>query len=166
MPPSLMKSQTASLSRCTSSRRPLILLRHFHCVRVEFSHSEKPFVCIHGFLWQANLRDFQNVRNTHQYHGFPWLAEQNNFQNLYSFRRGSTLESISYSPGFQGYSKNVVPWIRCAARRDNTLLLSPLENLVKSFPEIFSTSQIAFRRKEKDGCWKECCGKMWCCSSC
>ena len=30
------------------------------------------------------------------------------------------------------------------------LLLSPLENQVKSFPEIFSTFQSAFLRKEKD----------------
>ena len=50
----------------------------------------------------------RNVLNTHHAHGFPRLAEQNNFQSLYSFRPGSTLESISYSPGFQSYSKNFV----------------------------------------------------------
>ena len=41
------------------------------------------------------------------------------------------------SRALEGYWNNFVPQIRCTARRDNMLLLSPLENLVKSFPEIF-----------------------------
>ena len=36
----------------------------------------------------------------------------------------------------------------------------------RSFPEIFSTFQIAFLRKEKDGCWKSGCRKLWCRSWC
>ena len=42
------------------------------------------------------------------------------------------------------------------------LLLSPLVNQAKSFEEIFSTFQIAFLRKEKDGYRKSGYRKMWC----
>ena len=56
---------------------------------------------------------------------FSKFAEQNNIQSLYSFLPRFRLESISYSPGFECYSKNFVPQIRCVARRDNMCLLSP-----------------------------------------
>ena len=60
-------------------------------------------------------------------------------------------ESLLYSPGFEGYSNKFVPQLCIVAKRDNMLSLSWLANKVKSFPEIFSTFQIAFLRKE-NGC--------------
>ena len=80
----------------------------------------------------------------------------NDFSRLYFFLTKSTLETVSHSPNCQGYSNNFVPQKRRAARRDNVLLLSLL-NQTKSFPEIFSTFQMAFVRKEKDGYWKSSC---------
>ena len=59
-----------------------------------------------------------------------------------------------------------VPQIRFHVKRDNVLLLSLLAIQAKSFPEIFSTSQIAFLRKEKNECWNSGCRKMWCRSWC
>ena len=56
--------------------------------------------------------------------------------------------SLWYSPGFWGYSKNLFPQIRIVANRENMVLLSPLANQMKRFPEIFSTFQIALMRKE------------------
>ena len=41
------------------------------------------------------------------------------------------------------------------------LVLSLLAIQAKTFPEIFSTSQIAFLRNEKNDCWKNGCRKMW-----
>ena len=63
-------------------------------------------------------RVFWTIHNSR----FPKFAEQDN-------SRSSSLESVSYSPDFQGYSKNVVSQIRCAARRDNVRLFSPLRKI-------------------------------------
>ena len=64
----------------------------------------------------------------------------------------STLESLLYSPGIWGYTNNLVPQRRMFAKRNNMFSLSPLVIQVKSFPEIFSTFQTAFLRKEKKNC--------------
>ena len=85
-------------------------------------------------------------------HGFPRHAEQNTIRIFHFFLPRATLESLLYSPGFWDYSNNLVPETRIVAKRDNMLSLSPLTNQVKSFPEIFSTFQMAFLRKEKNGC--------------
>ena len=82
----------------------------------------------------------------------PRDAEQSTIRIFHFFFPSAILESLLYSPGFQGYSNNLVPQLRIVAKRDNMLSLSPLANQVKRFPEIFSTFQIAFLWKEKNGC--------------
>ena len=108
----------------------IVFPRRFYRAQVVHSCFERLFACTLGFPKLAFLRDLQNFL-CHTL-GFP-----------------STLESISHSPGLLGYSKNFVPQIRLVARRDNMLLLSLLVNQARSFPEICSTFQIAFLRKEK-----------------
>ena len=58
-------------------------------------------------------RVFWTIHNSR----FPKFAEQDNSRSSYLF------------PDFQGYSKNVVSQVRCAARRDNVRLFSPLRKI-------------------------------------
>ena len=85
-----------------------------------FCCSERPFACSFGF---------------------PRHAEQSTIRICHFFLPKATLESLLYSPGFQGYSNNLVPQLRIVAKRNNMLCHSPLANQVKSFPEIFSCGQ-------------------------
>ena len=71
------------------------------------------------------------------------------------------LAKIGHISTKRDWPKSVSP-TDTPCRDDNMLLLSPFVNQVKSFPEIFSTIQIALLRKEKDGYWKSGCKKMWC----
>ena len=97
--------------------------------------------------------------------GFPRYAEQNTIWILNLFLPMSTLECLSFSQGFWDYSNRLVPSLRFHMKRGNMLLISPLVIQAKNFPEIFSTLQIAFLRKERNGCWSGC-RKMWCRSLC
>ena len=103
---------------------------------------------------------WKSFRMFSRFPGACWTEQHPEFVLL--FFPKCTLVSLSYSAGFQGYSKKFVPQIRRVARRDNVLLLSPLVNPAKSFPEIFWTFQIAFLRKEKNGYWNSGCKNMWC----
>ena len=95
-----------------------------HCWRERsFVHASRfPEVCVSE---RHISRVFWTISNSR----FLKFTEQNNIQSSYSFLPRFTLESISCSPDFQGYSKNFVSQVRCAARRDNVRLLSPFEKI-------------------------------------
>ena len=75
-------------------------------------------------LWETDLQSLLNHTLD-----FPNFADQNHIRSSYFFLPRFTLESISFSPDFQGYLKNLVSQIRCAARRDNMCLLSPSKGI-------------------------------------
>ena len=142
----------ASISKCASSRSPSIFPRHFHCVRVGLSYFERLSACTLSFPRLAFLRDLQNFL-CHTL-GFPRHAEQNNFRSLYFFLPWSTLESISYSPGFLGHWNNFSR--RYTLSRDETTC----------FSEIFSDISDCFPAERKGWLLESCCRKMWCRSWC
>ena len=70
-------------------------------------------------------RVFWIIRNSR----FPKFADQNHIRSSCFFLPSFTFESISCSPDFEGYLKNFVSQIRCAARRDNVLPFTFKEKL-------------------------------------
>ena len=85
---------------------------------------------LQSFPKHASLRDrisrvFWTIRNS-RIPEVRWSEPQSEFILLSS---QVTLESISYSPGFEVYLKKFVSQIRCAARRDNMCLPSPSKKI-------------------------------------
>ena len=105
------------------------------------------------------VRDLQNLRK-HTL-GFPRHAEQNTIRILSFCFLMSTLESLSYSPVLRLLEQSY-PFNTLSRETRQHTLLSPLVTRAKSFPEFFSTSQIAFLWKEKNGCWENGCRIRWC----
>ena len=147
MLPASMKPLIASISKCASYQSWSIFPRCFHRVWVGLCSERLSHV--HSVSLGVRLCETSRIFWTILSVSRGML---NRIPSGFFFLPRSSLESLLCSPGFQGYSSNLVPQIRIVAKRDNMLSLWPLANQVKSFPEIFSTFQIAFLREEKNGC--------------
>ena len=121
-----MKPQISSISKCASSRSFIDMSELLSsCLSRSFMFWTT-FRVYTRFPWHAFLRDLKNLLNRNHTLGFPRHAEQGTILILYFFLPRSSLESLLYFTGFEGYSINFVPQIRFQVNRDNMLLLSLL----------------------------------------
>ena len=124
-----------------------------HCVRVGLSYFETTFRMYSRFPeacvserppeFSVPCSWFPEACWTEQHPEFVLLSSQ-----VHSW------ESLVLTWAFRVSSNNLFPQIRRVGRRDDMLLLSPLANQVKSFPEIFSNISDWFRA-ERQGCLLE-----------
>ena len=97
---------------------------------INIAWSERSFVCASRFPEACvSKRQISRVFWTIRNNWFAKFADQNHIRSLYFFFPSSHLR-VSRTPRiFQGYLKNFVSQIRCAARRENMCLLSPSKGI-------------------------------------